>query len=159
MPQADPPTRVLRRFRLVFNAVKTHFRQVEKKAGVGGAQVWALAVIRGQPGIGVSELARALDIHQSTASNLIRALAEQGLVATEKSGTDRRAVQLRLMPAGARVLKRAPAPFSGLLPEALGRLDRRTLTRLERDLDRLIELLGEPDERGARIPLSEDVQR
>ena len=47
-----PEVRVLRRFRLVFNAVKTHFQQVEKKAGVGGAQFWALSVIRAHPGLG-----------------------------------------------------------------------------------------------------------
>ena len=41
----------LRRFRRVFNAVKTHFQQVEKRAGVGGAQLWALSVIGARPGI------------------------------------------------------------------------------------------------------------
>ncbi|HVZ43923.1 MAG TPA: MarR family winged helix-turn-helix transcriptional regulator [Ramlibacter sp.] len=152
----DPAIQVLRRFRLVFNAVKTHFRQVEKKAGLGGAQVWALAVVRDRPGIGVSELARAMDIHQSTASNLIRALVEQELVAASKTGTDRRAVQLRVLPAGGRVLKRAPAPFTGVLPEALRSLDRPTLKRLDRDLARLIELLG-GDERAAHLPLSDDI--
>ena len=38
--------RVLQQFRQIFNAVKTHFQQVEKKVGVGGAQVWALAVMK-----------------------------------------------------------------------------------------------------------------
>lgn len=66
--------RVLRRFRLVFNAVKTHFQQVEKRTGLGGAQLWALSIIRQRPDIGVGDLANAMDIHQSTASNLVRAL-------------------------------------------------------------------------------------
>ena len=154
----DPAVRVLRRFRLVFNAVKTHFRQVEKKAGVGGAQLWALSVVRDHPGIGVSDLARALDIHQSTASNLIRSLVEQDLIATEKAGADRRAVQLRLLPAGARVLRKAPGPFTGVLPQALASLDRATLKRLDRDLGKLIEVLG-ADERGAGILLSQNMDR
>ena len=49
----EPAARVLRQFRQVFNAVKTHFRQVEKTVGLGGAQVWALSVIRDIPGIGI----------------------------------------------------------------------------------------------------------
>lgn len=155
-PAPDPAAQVLRRFRLVFNAVKTHFRQVEKKAGVGGAQVWALSVVRDRPGVGVNELARAMDIHQSTASNLVRSLVEQELVAAEKTGADRRAVQLRLLPAGARVLKRAPGPFTGVLPQALDSLDAATLKRLDRDLGRLIEALG-GDERAANIPLAQTV--
>ena len=31
-PKGEASTRVLRQFRVVFNAVKTHFQQVEKKA-------------------------------------------------------------------------------------------------------------------------------
>ena len=73
-----PEVRVLRRFRLVFNAVKTHFQQVEKKAGVGGAQLWALSVIHAHPGIGVNSLAAFMDVHQTTASNLVKALVAAG---------------------------------------------------------------------------------
>ena len=150
----DAPTRVLRRFRLVFNAVKTHFQQVEKKAGIGGAQVWALAVIRDQPGIGVNALARAMDIHQTTASNLVKALVTAQLVATEKRANDRRAVQLRILPEGTRVLRKVPGPFTGVLPLALASLDEATLQRLEIDLNLLITALG-ADESAAGIPLAQ----
>lgn len=155
---AEPAASVLRRFRIVFNAVKSHFREVEKLAGVGGAQLWALAVVREHPGIGVSELARAMDIHQSTASNLIRSLVEAGLLVTEKKGADRRAVQLRLLPAGAKVLRRAPGPFAGVLPQALASLDAQTLKRMDRDLGKLIEALG-ADERAAGLPLGQTLRR
>lgn len=145
---------VLRRFRVVFNAVKSHFQQVEKRAGIGGAQVWALSVVRERPGIRVTELAEAMDIHQSTASNLVRALVQRHLVATERSAEDKRAVQLTLLPAGAQVLRKAPGPFTGVLPDALARLDPVTLARLEDDLGRLIELL-DADEQAAQIPLAQ----
>lgn len=148
----DPAARVLRRFRLVFNAVKSHFRAVETKAGISGAQLWALSVIQAQPGIGVGDLARAMDIHQSTASNLLRVLVDKELVVSGRDGEDRRAVQLQVTPRGARALARAPGPFAGVLPEALRRLDRPTLARLDRDLALLIEELG-VDGRGAGIPL------
>jgi DNA-binding MarR family transcriptional regulator len=151
-PAGDPAARVLRRFRLVFNAVKSHFRAVETKAGISGAQLWALSVVRAQPGIGVGELAQAMDIHQSTASNLLRGLVEAGLVVSEKGEADRRAVQLQVTARGAKVLAKAPGPFTGVLPEALARLDKRTLARLDRDLGAVIEELG-ADERGANIPL------
>jgi DNA-binding MarR family transcriptional regulator len=149
----EPAARVLRRFRLVFNAVKTHFQQVEKRAGVGGAQLWALSVVRAAPGIGVGDLARAMDIHQTTASNLVKSLVAMDLVVAEKNGADRRAVQLRATAAAARVLRKAPGPFSGVLPEALARLDSKTLDRLDRDLATLLALLH-ADARAARIPLA-----
>ena len=148
-----PATRVLRQFRVVFNAVKTHFRQVEREAGVGGAQVWALSVIERSPGIGVTDLARALDIHQSTASNLIKSLTERGLVAARREGADRRSVALRVLPPGQDVLRVAPGPFAGVLPDALASLDPATLARLEQDLAVLIKALH-ADETAGNVPLA-----
>ena len=154
-PAAQASVRVLRRFRLVFNAVKTHFREVEKKAGVAGAQLWALSIIQDRPGVGVTELSRAMDVHQSTASNLVRSLLEQELVQASKSGADRRTVQLHVIAAGARALRRAPGPFAGVLPTALGSLDAATLARLDRDLAKLITALG-ADQGGAHVPIGQE---
>jgi DNA-binding MarR family transcriptional regulator len=153
-PDVAPASRVLRQFRVVFNAVKTHFRQVEKVAGVGGAQVWALSVVQARPGIGVSELGRALDVHQSTASNLVKPLLERGLLTTLKDGPDRRAVALHLSESGRRLLEQAPAPFAGVLPDALAALDAATLARLEQDLAKLIAVLA-AGESGAGTPLAD----
>ncbi|CAN7391986.1 MarR family winged helix-turn-helix transcriptional regulator [Massilia sp. LjRoot122] len=146
--------RVLRQFRIVFNAVKSHFRQVEREAGLGGAQLWALSVIDRHPGIGATGLARELDIHQSTASNLVRGLVERGFVTGSREGADRRNVALQVQPAGREVLQRAPLPFAGVLPDALASLDPATLMQLERNLESLIAQLGVDDEAGS-VPLAQ----
>jgi DNA-binding MarR family transcriptional regulator len=150
----ESAARVLRQFRIVFNAVKTHFREVEKKAGLAGAQLWALSVVRDRPGIGVGALAHAMDVHQSTASNLLKSLLEQGLVAAGRSGPDRRAVQLHISARGLLILKKAPGPFAGVLPDALARLDTSTLKRLDKDMAKIIELLG-ANPASANIPLGQ----
>lgn len=154
LPSTEPALRVLRQFRLVFNSVKSHFQQVEKQSGVGGAQVWALSIIAERPGVGVNDLARAMDVRQPTASNLVKALTDQGHIEVRKEGADRRAVQLYLLPLGAQVLQRTSGPFSGVLPEALAALEAPTLQRLEQDLELLIRAL-EPDEGAAGIPLGQ----
>ena len=153
-PDEDAPVRVLRQFRIVFNSVKTHFRQVERDTGIGGAQLWALSEIRATPGIGVNDLARALDVHQSTASNLVKSLLDKGLVQADRSDRDRRIVLLSLLPAGAALLDAAPAPFAGVLPGALAGLDLPTLLRLENDLASVIAHLR-ADPASAKVPLSE----
>lgn len=139
---------------MVFNAVKTHFQQIEKRAGVGGAQLWTLSVIQANPGIGVNALARSMDIHQTTASNLVKSLVVEKMIAAERSRPDRRAVQLTVLPAGKRVLEKAPGPFAGVLPEALAQLDPETLQRLDHDLSLLIKALA-ADERAQGIPLAQ----
>lgn len=148
------PAEVLRKFRLVFNEVKAHFQQVEKKAGIGGAQLWALSVVHKHPGIGVNDLARALDIHQSTASNIVRTLVARNLLATDRTEPDRRLVQLQVTDTGKATLKRAPGPFTGVLPAALEQLEPEVLHRLDADLQLLIEVL-KPAARGANIPLGQ----
>jgi DNA-binding MarR family transcriptional regulator len=145
---------VLRQFRIVLNSVKSHFRRVEKVVGIGGAQLWALSVIRTNPGIGMNDLALALDVHQSTASNLVKSLVKLRLVKAAKTETDRRAVALNISPKGINVLDMAPPPFSGVLPDALAGLDNKTLSRLEKDLGKLILALN-ADEEAANIPLAD----
>ncbi|MEO6743072.1 MAG: MarR family winged helix-turn-helix transcriptional regulator [Caldimonas sp.] len=150
----EAATLALQQFRQIFNAVRTHFQQVEKKVGLGGSQVWALSLVRDFPDIGVGRLAHAMTIHQSTASNLVKILVERELVVAIKSESDRRTVGVRLLPAGRRVLQRSPQPFAGVLPMALNTLEPKTLKRLNIDLATLLEVL-QTGERGANIPLAD----
>jgi DNA-binding MarR family transcriptional regulator len=152
--EGDPAARVLQQFRIVFNAVKAHFQQVERRAGMGGAQVWALSIVRDRQGLGVNDLAAAMSVRQPTASNLVKSLAQQGLIEVRREGPDRRAVQLHILPDGRRLLRRAPGPFAGVLPEALASLDEAALLRLESDLAQVIKAL-KTDDRAAGIPLAQ----
>ncbi|TSA12571.1 MAG: MarR family transcriptional regulator [Comamonadaceae bacterium] len=152
--EAVTPAKVLRRFRVVFNAVRSHFRQMEKQVGLGGAQVWALSIIEQNPGIGVGGIASQMQIHQSTASNLIKTLLAKELIMTAKAKSDKRNLHLAILPDGQRLLANVSGPFEGVLPDALGNLGTDTLTRLDQDLDELIHLL-KADETAADTPLAE----
>jgi DNA-binding MarR family transcriptional regulator len=157
IPPADQSvqsSQVLRRFRVIFNAVRTHFKQIEKQVGLGGAQVWALSVIRDQPGIGMGDLAKQMDVHQSTASNLVRALQKKELIRMDKDTQDKRHVHLYITAAALELLARAPGPLEGVLPAALDELNPQTLQRLDQDLAALITRL-KADETAGRIPLAQ----
>ena len=145
---------VLRQFRVVFNAVKTHFQQVEKQVGIGGAQVWALHAVHSQPGLSMNDLAKVMDIHQSTASNLVRQLIKRQLVRAERSSADRRSVMLYVEPAAEPLLQGVPGPFQGVLPGALEQLPSETLAQLHQNLGQLIQVL-EADEKAGNIPLAQ----
>lgn len=148
------PSQVLRRFRVVFNAVRSHFKEIEKQVGLGGAQVWALSVIRDQPGIGMGELAKCMDVHQSTASNLMRNLQKKELVRMDKDTADKRHVHLHVTEQALALLVDVPGPFAGVLPAALAQLEPAALQRLDQDLLTLIGLL-KVDESAATIPLAQ----
>ena len=97
-----------------------------------------------------------MDIHQSTASNLVRALTAKGLLTSTRAGEDRRLVQLTITPAALSLLSLAKGPVQGVLPEALGRMDADSLSRLHGDLGRLILLVGAgADSAAANKPLAD----
>lgn len=150
---ADIHLRVLRQFRLVFSSVRKHFQTMEKQAGLGGAPIWALSLIAQSPGIGVSRLAQAMDIHQSTASNLVKALIQSGHVVSEKAAHDKRVAELYPLPEGLKLLRKVPGPYSGVLPDALQSLDTVTLLELESHLAVLLQKL-DTDERSAQTPMA-----
>lgn len=152
-PSPAEASQVLRQFRVVFGAVRRHFRRMEQQAGIGGASLWALSLIARQPGLGVGQLAALMDIHQSTMSNLLRNMVREGLVQMERASHDRRFVELYALPAGLKLLRRVHGPYAGVLPEALNRLDAETLVRLKQDLTRLIEAM-DVDAAAAQTPLS-----
>lgn len=155
LPRAPQPAadQLLQQFRIILNAVKTHFQQVERRCGIGGVQVWALALIQDRPGLGVGQLAAELNVRQPTASSVVRSLTLQGLIEARREGADRRSVQLYITPQGSLLLQRAPGPSAGLLPEALGALDTGTRQQLETLLGLVIDKLG-ADRAAATRPLS-----
>jgi DNA-binding MarR family transcriptional regulator len=145
----------LRQFRVIFGAVRQHFQAVEKACGVSGAQIWAMAALRQSPGMKVSELAQALSIHASTASNLLDKIEKSGLVRRERNSADQRVVQLYLTAAGEKALENAPQPLTGILTHALGQLSDDALARLNQDLSALIARMGAINIQDAQKPLSE----
>ncbi len=151
----DQQLTVLRQFRLIYGSVKQHFRAVEKACGISGSQLWILRDIAASPGTGVSRLAERLSIHQSTCSLLVEKLVNAGLVIKTRSTTDQRRVGLGITRKGRQLLKIAPGPVEGMLPEALRQLPEVALRTLQVNLDQLISHLTKHDETDARRPLSD----
>lgn len=152
--QAQYVMSALKRFRVVFRAVKRHFMEVERQCGIGGAQLWALSNIVSQPGIRVTELARQLAIHQSTASNLVEELVRAGLIERRRGSDDRRVVSLFSTSAGLDLVASVRGPHEGLLPEALGRLETHTLTTLDGCLAELVKAMDGFDVNAETKPLA-----
>ncbi len=147
---------VLQQFRVVVRSVRTHYDHVEKRSGVSGAQLWALTRINERPGIKVGELARALAIHQSTASNMLERLGALKLVKKRREGDDQRVVTVFVTPLGKAALKSAPQPLIGVLQQALSDLAPEALKGLHRHLEAVVQSMRVRDLARARsTPLSD----
>lgn len=146
---------VLQQFRFIFKSAKKHFQWVEQETGISGSQLWALAQIASAPGLRVTELARALAIHQSTASNLVDKLVRRKLIRRERRREDQRVVQLFLTPRGKDIVAMAPKPYEGVLPDALMRLPQGDLGKLDGLLKSLARRMRVRDASGRRTPLAD----
>lgn len=146
---------VLRQFRLIFGSVRQHFREVEKQCGISGSQLWLLRQVATTSGIGVSRLAEHLSIHQSTCSLLVDKLVVGGYLSKTRSATDQRRVGLEVTQAGKRLLRNAPGPAEGVLPEAIRQTPDIALHSLQVSLDELISHLTARNDDDAERPLSD----
>jgi len=146
---------VLKKFRIIFGSVRQHFREVEESCGVTGSQLWILQEIAKTPDIGVSDLAERLSIHQSTCSQLVEKLVHRGLVLKERSKQDQRRVGLCVTEDAANILKKAPGPAEGILPEALQTLSESSLLALDSSLIEVIAQLSTKDDKLADKPMAD----
>jgi DNA-binding MarR family transcriptional regulator len=146
---------VLKLFRIIVKSIRGHYRAVENRSGVSGAQLWALSHIAANPGGKVGELAKALAIHQSTTSNLARRLESLGFIERRRLRHDQRSVLLSLTPKGKGALARAPRPLIGVLQQGLSDIPETSLEALHKHLGVLIKTMKAKDTSGRSIPLSE----
>lgn len=149
---------VVRQFRVVYGAMRHHFRLLEASCGISGSQAWALQEIAHRPGVGISELAACLGVHQSTCSLLVDKLAGRELLEKRRTVADQRRVGLHISAAGRLLLQRLPGPPEGLLPDALGKLPRQTLQALRDSMNALVRQLPAGNEAFSSTPLAEMLQ-
>ena len=147
--------RVLKNFRIIFKSVQRHSAIVEAQCGLSGSQLWAMWELLMSPGLKVSDLSKAMSIHQSTASNLLDKLEKRELVKRERRGPDQRVVRLFLTPEGLKTINRAPRPAQGVLNHTLLRLPDKALESLESGLTEIVANMNLKDESAALKPLTE----
>ena len=149
---------VLQQFRLIFGTMRQHFREVEERCGLTGSQMWVLQEVQRKPGIGVTELAGLLGIHQSTCSLLIEKLVTQGCVERKSMHKDRRRIGLCLAAHGLEAIAALPGPAEGVLPAALSSVPEVVLKTLEINLKELIHHIPGKDDAFAQTPLADMLQ-
>ncbi len=84
----DSMQNITKQLRVVFRAVQSHSKTVQQQCGLSSAKLWMMWELFANPGVKVSELARALTIHPSTCSNMLDQLEDKGLTRRNRSKAD-----------------------------------------------------------------------
>ena len=123
--------------------VQSGMQSIDPGQGLSGSQLWALWQISAQPGLRIAELAKALHIQPSTASNLLDKLDSRGLVRRERHEADNRVVQLYLTDAAIKVVANIPGPMQGRLRHQLREVSEPILKGLLEGLMCVLDDIGE----------------
>lgn len=132
------------RLRLAVTRLARRLRQ-QSAEGLSPSQTSALSSIERHGGLTPSELARIEHIRRPTATRVLGALAEAGLITREPDATDRRSARVKVTREGAAVLKRGRSRKNVYLARRLRALDADDLDTLARAAE-LIEALTESGE-------------
>lgn len=152
--RTSDPLIILGKFRILIRAAQRHSAAIQKQCGVSGAQLWMLQELRDAPGLRVGELAARMAIHQTTTSNLLDSLEKGGYVLKSRDESDQRVINLSLTPKGMKLLRKAPQPARGLLPEALAKVSAADRAKLNAGLQALLDVVDNADKAAGEKPLS-----
>jgi DNA-binding MarR family transcriptional regulator len=136
---------VLDAFRRIVQMLRTGSRDVERRIGLSGAQLFALQQLAASPGASINELATRTFTHQSSVSVVVQHLVDRGLVAKVKGDDDRRRVELKVTAAGKALLRRAPEPVQGRLIAAIEALDAKRRRALAEMLGEVAKAMDAPE--------------
>jgi len=132
-------------FRRIVQALRVSARDGERRAGLSGAQLFALQQIGEHPGASINDVAALTFTHQSSVSVVIQRLVARRLVVKVAPGHDRRRQHLELTAAGRRVLRSAPVAVQERLIAAIAALpatERGALARALGEVARLVAPKG-----------------
>ena len=135
--------------------MRQYFRDVEEHCGLPCSQMWVLQEVQRSPGLGVTELAGRMGIHQSTCSQLVEKLVARGCIIKTRKQDDQRRVGLCLAPDGLEAIAALPGSAEGVLPQALAAMPEVALKTLYVNLFELIRHLPRRDDAFAGMPLAD----
>jgi DNA-binding MarR family transcriptional regulator len=139
---ADEATTVLIALRRIVRFLRLADREVEAACDVSAAQLFVLHTLVDDPAASVSELAHRTLTDQSSVSTVVARLVERGLVKRTPSRTDRRRTQLRITPAGVRMVQRAPRVPQAVMIAAIRDMPVAKRAELTRALEGLASVIG-----------------
>lgn len=146
------PGFLLRRAHQISAAV---FEDECRAVGLTPAQFGVLTVVRANPGLDQSSLARALGFDKVTVLRVIRGLETRGLVSRVTSPLSKRHLSISLSPAGTQLLQDAQKPVEQAYNRLMGPLDEAQQARLL-ELLQLLTTGLEDSARAVFVPPSAD---
>ena len=136
---------VAARLRPVLLRLARELRREVHQLGITGGQAMLLAVIEGNPGLSLKELAESERMSPAAMSGHVDRLEKATLVRRVRDEVDRRRVGLVLTREGTAMLRRVRSQRTAWLAERLKRLDPEQVRAIDEATDAIAALLEEAE--------------
>jgi DNA-binding MarR family transcriptional regulator len=150
-PSTSDLRQALDAFRAIVQALRTSSRDIERRVGLTGAQLFALQQLAAAPGASINDLAARTFTHQSSVSVVVQRLTERRLVAKVAAREDRRRVRLTLTEAGRAILRRSPQPVQDRLIAGIKALNTEQRALLSTALTDIARAMGARTEKPSML--------
>lgn len=133
--------RILRALRRIIQAVDIHSRKLASQYKITAPQLVTLLCIVEQGPITTSEIAKQVQLSNSTVVGILDRLEAKGLVIRERGTTDRRLVHVTATEGARELGENAPSPLQDVFADALHKLPELEQTAIALSLERVVDLM------------------
>lgn len=131
--------------RQITRAIDLHSRRLLRESGLTTSQLMILKTVAKHGQSSPTAIAREIHLSQATVTNVLARLEDHGLVAREKSGQDRRSVEVRLTRQGESKIANAPEMLQADFLENYRKLAPWEANMLLSSLQRLAAMMNAED--------------
>ncbi|MEJ2042930.1 MAG: MarR family transcriptional regulator [Reinekea sp.] len=136
---------VLVALRRVIRATDLHSKHLAKTTGLTAPQILLLQTIRDHGHSTIGEIASRMNLSQATVTTIIDRLEKRGLLARERSVSDKRKVHALLSEQGMTMLKDAPPPLQDQFKRKFNNLQEWEQTMIIAALQRVAQMMDAED--------------
>jgi len=141
----DDPTAVMVALRRIVRHLRLADREIEAASRLSAAQLFVLHTLVDSRPLSLAEVAGRSLTDPSSVSTVVSRLVQRGLVVRGVSPTDRRRAQLRITPAGRRVVASAPSLPQPKIIAAIRSMPAARRARLVATLEEFTQVIGADD--------------
>ena len=141
LPPRSVSDSVMIALRKIIQAIDMNSKKLVKRVGLTGPQLVILQEIDNLGEVTAGEIARAVSLSQATVTGILERMEKRGLLARQRSDSDKRRIMVRITPSGNHVLQAAPPLMQEAFIERFASLQDWEQTMILSALQRLVSIM------------------
>lgn len=141
LPDRSVSDSVLIALRKIIQAIEMNSKKLVKRVGLTGPQLVILQEIARCGEVTAGEIARAVSLSQATVTGILERMEKRGLLARQRSESDKRRIMVRITATGRQLLEEAPPLMQEAFVERFSSLQEWEQTMILSALQRLVSIM------------------